>query len=96
VVWRWPLSVEWIRVGLFATVLFVLTIVLVLTWIWHSGGRDSGKEMFFRYVLTVLLLLIVQIGSLSVTFLLHLSRQSTDFDRERERMRPSHTIESRH
>jgi hypothetical protein len=52
--------------------------------------------MFFRYVLTVLLLLIVQIGSLSVTFLLHLSRQSTDFERERERMRPSHTIESRH
>jgi hypothetical protein len=83
-------------VGLFATVLFVLTIVLVLTWIWHLGGLDSGKEMFFRYVLTVLLLLIVQIGSLSVTFLLHLSRQSTDFDRERERMRPSHTIESRH
>jgi hypothetical protein len=76
-------------------VLFVLTIVLVLTWIWHSGALDSGKEMFFRYVLTVLLLLIVQIGSLSVTFLLHLSRQSTDFDRERERMRPSHTIESR-
>jgi hypothetical protein len=92
---RWPLSAEWIRVGLSATVLSVLTIVLVLTWMWwHSGGRDSGREMFFRYVLTVLLMLIVQIGSLSVTFLLLLSRQSTGF--ERERMRPSHTIESRH
>jgi hypothetical protein len=61
---------------------------------WRSGGRDSGREIFFRYVLTMLLLLIVQIGSLSVTFLLLLSRQSTGF--ERERMRPSHTIESRH
>jgi hypothetical protein len=71
-----------------------MSIVLVLPWMWHSGGRDSGREMFFRHVLTVLLLLIVQIGGLSVTFLLLSSRQSTGF--KREWMYPSHTIESRH
>ena len=38
---------------------------------------------------------MVQIGSLSVTLFLHLSRRSTDFEREREMLRPSHTIESR-
>ncbi|HET7058326.1 MAG TPA: hypothetical protein VFI05_06300 [Nitrospiraceae bacterium] len=73
------------------------TIVLVLTWTWCAGGRDSGKEMVFRYVLTVLLLLMVQIGGLSVTFFLHRSRQSIEhLKHEREMMRPNHAIEPSH
>lgn len=94
---RWPLTVEWIRAGLLATVLGLAgTIVLALTWTWRSVRRDARKEMFLRYVLTVLLLLMVQIGGLSVTFFLHWSRQSIERERERETMRPSHTIESSH
>ncbi len=89
------MTAEWIKVGLLATVFgLVWTSALIFTWTWRSSGRDFGKEMFLRYVLTILLLLIVQIGWLSATFLLHLSRQSTEFEREREMMRSNHTIES--
>jgi putative flippase GtrA len=86
------------RVGLLAIVCGVVwTIVLVLTWTWRAEGRDSGKEMVFRYVLTVLLLLMVQIGGLSVTVFLHWSRQSIEHHKhEREMMRPNRVIEPSH
>jgi len=56
----------------------------------RSVCRASGKEKIVRYVLTVLLLLVVEIAALGITFVIHWARQPIP----PERMRQHHTIQS--
>ncbi len=42
--------------------------------------RTPRKDMLVRYLLVIVLLLVLEIASLGVTFLLHWSRQSPHFE----------------
>jgi heme A synthase len=72
------MTTEMIRFGLWGTMLGLvwMTVVFVLLWISPSERQVPRKEVIVRYIFTLFLLFVLQITALSITFLLHSSRES--------------------
>ena len=54
-----------------------MMLVFFLLWAYASKGQVRGKDLIVRYVVTMLLLFMLQIAALGITFLLYMARQPT-------------------